>query len=368
MLRTMGEEDDEDVREPLLIDFIAEKVGVGKLAGILPGHIDPAYILAFLGPFLDIGVIDVYRYIVAGKPMFVQRPQLLITLAGMVFGVYGIHWMRDAYADAGGSLRAAEKNGKSEFTEEFETIVSFRTKLYVWGISLVLSLFNAFFILGIPEIIDAEGVIGAFVLNVISGPLVFLPIIIEFAFLYFGIHVLLPQKILNANPKLFFYDSRQMGGLGKVGSLFKHSYYLYSTGLLMYSLLFYGPQLAGEFAVSLYPEIPDFVTISFLLLWGLGVISIASSMYFVHRLISLKKDEEFGRINEHLHEKLDNPYDIDLNDPPNQTELDQIQYHLEKVRSTREYSSTFTTLTQIGISAILPQVLNILTQATLVST
>ncbi|SEV88234.1 hypothetical protein [Halobacterium jilantaiense] len=355
-------------QEPLLIDFIAEKLRFKKISDFLPGNIKPAYILAFLGPFIDIGIIDPYRYIVADEPMFVQRPQLLITLGGLVFGVYGIYWMRDTYVDAAKSLSVAEGADENEFTGNFEEIVSFRTKLCALGVFIIISFSNIFFIQGLSQSIRLEGVLGTIVVNVISNPLATFPVIVEFGLMYFGITVLMPGKIENADVKLFFYDSRRMGGFGKIGNLFKRSYYLYSIGLLMYSLVIYGPPLAGEFAVSIYPNAPRYLTIAFMIMWVFGVLSISSSMYRTHRVILKKKNKELDRVNERLHTLLDQPYDIELDDPPHQEELNSIQNHLEKVRSTREYPSTFITWTQIGISVVLPQLLNISIQATLIST
>jgi hypothetical protein len=355
----------ERYREDLLIDVIAEKLGFGRLAGILPGDIEPAYIFVATGILLDFGVVDTYNYVIADKNTVVQDPLALIVPVGFVLAVVGIHWMRDSYADAVSSLRVAEQEDEEEaFAEQFEEIVPFRAKLWGWGIGVLLIALNLFALIGISTVIEIEGVLGAFVSNAIISPLIAVPLIIEFAMLYVGIHILVPRRIANADLDLFFYDPRKMGGFAKVGDLLKRSYYLYTIGLLLYFFLIYGPIIFDSIIQTPYPEPTAVIAVMFTGLWLLGVISIAYSMYRIHMVMSAKKEQRIEEIEDELRGLLEDPYDINSDNLADHDKLDEIQHRLEQVRSTREYPSTFTMWTQIGISVILPQILNVAMQVT----
>lgn len=100
----------------------------------------------------------------------------------------------------------------------------------------------------------------------------------------------------------------------------------------------------------------------FTVLWLVGIISIGYSMYRVHTLMSEKKAREINKIEAQIRSMLDDPYDIRNSNLAGNEELEEIQHRLEQVRSTREYPSTFTMWTQIGISVLLPQALQLVVQ------
>lgn len=361
----MNEDATDRYREPLLIDAIATNLGFDRLADALPGDIEPAYLLVATGIFLDFGVVDSYNYFIADKNSIAQDPLALIVPIGFVVAVVGIHWMRDSYADAISSLRVAEQEGDKEaFASQFEEIVPFRAKLWGWAIGVVLITLNLVFLIGIPTVIDIEGIFGAFVSNAIMSPLITVPLIIEFGMLYVGIHVLVPRRIAKADLDLFFYDPRQMGGFAKIGELLKRSYYLYTVGLILYFLLIYAPIIFDSVIQTPYPEPTTAIAVMFTGLWLLGVLSIAYSMYRVHMVMASKKEHRIEEIEAELRDLLDDPYDINSDNLADHNKQEEIQHRLEQVRSTREYPSTFTMWTQIGISVILPQILNVAMQVT----
>jgi hypothetical protein len=191
---------------------------------------------------------------------------------------------------------------------------------------------------------------------------VYVPLIVEFGLLYIGVHFFLPRRMLKADLDLFFYDPRKMGGFAKVGELLKRSYYLYTAGVILYFTLIYGVVLLNDYITSPYPEPSNTLAIMFTVLWLVGLFSIGYSMYRVHTLMSKKKAREIDEIETQIRGMLDDPYDIHNSNLAGNEQLEEIQHRLEQVRATREYPSTFTMWTQIGISVLLPQALQLLVQ------
>lgn len=229
-------------------------------------------------------------------------------------------------------------------------------------IGLLLLFGNHFILLGIPTLLEIQGVVSTVLYNFTLQPLVYVPLIIEFGLLYVGIHVFLPRRIVKADLDLFFYDPRNMGGFATVGELLKRSYYLYTAGLVLYFVLIYGVIFLNEYISSPYPEPSSALAVMFTVLWLVGIGSIGYSMYRIHTLMSAKKAREIDRIEERIREKLSDPYDIYNSHLADDEELGSIQHRLEQVRATREYPSTFTMWTQIGISVLLPQALQLIVQ------
>lgn len=357
-----------DYEETLLIEVFAAKLGFNRLSDLLPGTIYPPYLLVAATLFVEYGVVDGYNYFIADKSSIAEDPLAVIVGFGLILAVAGIRWMRDNYAEAIASLRVSERDGPEDGTGDqpisnhFEEIVPFRIKLLAYVGGLILLYINVFVLLGVPTLLEIEGTFGTVVINFILQPLVYVPLLVEFALLYVGIHVLVPRRIAKADLDLFFYDPRNMGGFAKVGQLLKRSYYLFTVGLLLYFTLIYGSVILDQLIPTPYPEPTAAITVMFTLLWILGVASIAYSMYRIHTVMAAKKERRIEEIEAELRELLDDPYDINQAHLANHDKKDEIQHRLEQVRSTREYPSTFTMWTQIGISVILPQALNLVVQ------
>lgn len=349
-------------KETLLIDYIARKFGFQRLTGRLSIDVPPAYLFVVSVLLVQYGVVDSYNYFIADKASLATDPLSILVPIGFVVAVVGIHWMRDSYAEAIASLRVSEQKTDAEITSLFEEIVPFRVKLYGWAIGLVLIYINLFVLLGASTVIEIEGVVQTVFSNLLVVPFITVPLITEFALLYVGIHVIVPRRIAKADLDLFFYDPRKMGGFAKIGQLLKRSYYLYTVGLLLYFFLIYGPIIFDEILFTPYPEPSVAIAAMFSLLWLVGVISIGYSMYRVHVIMAAKKKQRIEEIETEIRGLLDDPYDIHSSNLADHEELEEIQHRLEQVRSTREYPSTFAMWTQIGISVLLPQALNLVVQ------
>lgn len=185
---------------------------------------------------------------------------------------------------------------------------------------------------------------------------------VEFVLLYFSIHVLLPRRIASTDIGLFFYDPRNMGGLAPIGQLFKRTYYLFTAGLLLYFVVVYGHIIFSEVIQNPYPE-PGLVTTAFFsFAWFVGLGLTTYSMYTIHRVMSSEKEQRIRRLEERMREAIDNPYDIESAKITDSEKLDDTRRRLKQVRATKEYPTTFTMWSQILISVLLPQAVNLAVQ------
>jgi uncharacterized membrane protein YciS (DUF1049 family) len=355
---------DSDYSEKLLIERIAEILGFAWLADRLPWNVYPPYLLVAVTLIIEYGVIDGYNFFVAGKVSVVSDPISIVTALGLILAVVGIRWMRDTYAEAMTQLHVSQhkSTGSAGHPITFEYIIAFRLKIAAYGVGLLLLFGNHFLLLGIPTLLEIQGVVSTILYNFTLQPLVYVPLIVEFGLLYVGIHFFLPRRMLKADLDLFFYDPRNMGGFAKVGELLKRSYYLYTAGLVLYVVLIYGVIFLNEYITSPYPEPSTALAVMFTALWLVGIVSIGYSMYRVHTLMSDKKAREIDKIENQIRGMLDDPYDIHNSNLAGDENLKEIQHRLEQVRATREYPSTFTMWTQIGISVLLPQALQLVVQ------
>jgi hypothetical protein len=355
---------DSEYSEKLLIERIAELLGFAWLADRLAWNVYPPYLLVAVTLVLEYGVIDGYNFFVAGKVSVVSDPISIVTAFGLILAIVGIRWMRDTYAEAMSHLRVSQhkSTANAEHPITFEYIIPFRVKIAAYGVGLLLLFGNHVILLGIPTLLEIQGVVSTILYNFTLQPLVYVPLIVEFGLLYVGIHFFLPRRMIKADLDLFFYDPRNMGGFAKVGELLKRSYYLYTAGLMLYFTLIYGVIFLNEYITSPYPEPSNALAVMFTALWLVGLVSIGYSMYRVHTLMSDKKGREIDKIEDQIRGRLDDPYDIHNSNLASDENLEEIQHRLEQVRTTREYPSTFTMWTQIGISVLLPQALQFVVQ------
>lgn len=353
-------------RETLLIESVAETLQIEPLCHwLFDREVYGPYVLVGLAVVLEYVIFDAYNYFITGKSSFAFAgdPFSLMIGVGMIIAVIGVRYMIDGYADAIGRLRIEERDIKDTHRNMFERTFPRNSKLVFYFIGFILYYLNLVFILGLSTEFAIEGIAVGVGQEFILFPLVYLPLIIDFLITFLAIHFLLPRRIDKADLRLFFYDPRNMGGFGPVGELFKRSYYAYTAGLLAYFLLIYGAVLLSTVIESPYPEPGASVAIFFTIAWLIGFSSIAHSMYRVHTIMKSEKDQRIRRLEERIHAAIDNPFDIENAEVIDQETLEDCQRRLEQVRNTKEYPTTFTMWSQIIISVLLPQALNMAVQA-----
>jgi len=350
-------------RETLLIESVSQALRIKPLFHRLFGReVYGPYVLVGLAVVLEYGIFDPYNYFVTGKSSFSDPFSLMIGV-GMILAVIGSRHMIDGYADAINRLRIEDRGVDDSHQTIFERTFPHKSKLAFYVGGLTLYYINLFFNLGLSTEFAIEGVVVGVGQEFILFPLVYLPLIIDFLVTFLAIHFLLPRRIAKVELQLFFYDPKNMGGFGPVGELFKRSYYAYTAGLLVYFLLIYGAVLLSTVVESSYPEPGLGVAIFFTLAWLLGFISIANSMYRVHAIMASEKEERIRRLEERIHTAIDDPFDIENAEIVDQETFEDSRERLEQIRQTREYPTTFTMWSQIIISVLLPQALNMAVQA-----
>ncbi|WP_299332940.1 hypothetical protein [Haloplanus sp.] len=348
------------VEEPLLVERFAEVLRVDRLAELLPGDIYPPYL--YLAAFLviDFGIVNTYSH-VTGDATYVllDSPYVVVGPLGLLLAAVGISYLFSNYASAveGLPLDSLDRDDIAVF----ERIVPFRVKLVVYGIAVVGVYVNGIVNVGLGNIVATEGAAG--LINwLFVWEVGYIPFVVEFGLMYFGVHVLLPRRIANADVTMFFYDPRNMGGFASVGQLLKHSYYLYTAGLLLYFVLTYGSVLFS-FGGTV-PTKPGVVeAVFFSAAWTIGVASIAYSMMTLHRVMASKKEQRINELEADIEDIIRNPYDINKSEVTDEERLKDIDRRRQEISDTRVYPATFTMWSQIIISVLLPQALNMAVQA-----
>jgi hypothetical protein len=350
-------------RDRLLVEDIARTLGFDWLATRLPGDVYPPYLYYGSLVVFEVFVLNTYKHLTGGTHAFLATPTWAAIPVGLLLGVVGVRYMADGYADAVAGLRVNDRVDDGD-TAAFERMVPRRVKLAVYVVAVVCYFLNLFVFTGAGEILAYEGPVVFVVSYLFLMPFVYVPLVVEFALVYFGIHFLVPHRIDRANLGLFFYDPRNMGGFADVGQLLKRSYYLYTAGLLLYFLLVYGPFILSQFGTIPIPEPSLFVAAFFSAAWLVGLASIAHSMVRLHRIMAAEKRERIRELETEMRDIIDNPYDINASAVDDTERLEDIRRRLEQVRNTRVYPATFTMWSQIAISVILPQVLQFAVRVT----
>lgn len=349
----MGSVSRERFRDTLLIEKFAAVLRFDELSTRLFGREE-------YGPHLLLGSAIALSYAFRA-PLLLAEPWRLTTSAAIIGGLWlglaGAIYMRDGYASAVTRLQLDERPTDHD-PSQFETIVPLRIQLAIYVVAVVATYLNVFFGTGLDTLVSEAGTWPIVVRVFVAAPLVYIPIIIDVGTTFLGVHFLLPRRLAKSDINLFFYDPRNMGGFAPIGQLLKRSYYIYTGGLLAYFFFIYIPIIFSEIIESSY-EANAMTAVFFSLAWLAGVLSIGYSMWKVHTLMAEKKERRLRELEEDLQGVIENPYDIRTSSVSDEGRRDEITRQLEHVRSMKEYPTTFTMWSQILISVILPQILNV---------
>lgn len=345
-------------QEPLLTEWLAARFGFDYLADRLPGEIAAQYLYLLTFLIIDVGLVNTYIHFYTDKGhVFVDQPYVIVAPLGLMLAAFGIRYFVNAYDDILTSLPVTTDGTAAD---HFDQLVSLRTKLILYAFSALAMYLLVFVNVGINNIIAAEGT-ASLINYLVVWQVGYLPFILEFGVLYFALHVLLPRRIMKADVSMFFYATRNMGGFAPLGQLLKYSYYLFTVGLLLYFVLVYGPVLFSFDEVI--PATPGVIeAVLFSVAWVLGVFSIVYSMVTIHRVMASEKDQRIDELEAEMEEVIENPYDINNSSVDMET-LEDIRQRRQEIRDTRVYPASFTMWSQIFISILLPQAMNLAIQA-----
>lgn len=347
-------------RDKLIIELIAERCRIGPVVErLFDFDVYPPYVLVGAAVFIEYGIFDLYNYFVSGKNSFIVEPNSLAVPAMVILGVVGARYIHDTYDTAITRLRLEDRNTSADLAQ-FNGLLSLRIRIGVWLLFAAITAGFAVFVLGIQNLIATDG-IGLFIYGQIVSRLVYIPVLADFGLAYFAVHLAIPRRLKQADIGLFFHDPRKMGGFQPIGELLKRSYYLYTIILILYFVQTKVPILLSEYLPAPYqsPEAP-IITLVLTVGWGIGVITIGYSMYSVHKIMKSKKENRIAELESDLVSIMQNPFDVREAEVTEQDQYDMIQERLQHVRDTRTYPTTFTMWSQIFISVLLPQALNLL--------
>jgi hypothetical protein len=345
-----------------LTEQFAEHLRFDALAERLPGpNVYPPYLLVATGILIEYGILDPYSHFVAGEGSFITNPSQLAIPAMAVIAVVGARYIHDSYAEAIEALGIKERDDGGE-PNAFEGLLSLRLRLGVYLLVLIGVYVFEITVIGFPTLL-VTGNLGRFVYwRAITFPLIVLPPLIEFGLSYFAVHIAVPRRLLRADIGLFFYDPRNMGGFGPIGELLKRTYYLYTAVLLLYFVQTHAPVILERYIDSPYPAPGPFIQVLLSIGWLVGLLTIAYSMYRVHSIMKADKEERISELESELKDIIDAPYDIHTASITDREAFETIERRLERVRATKTYPTTFAMWSQIFISVLLPQALNLVVQ------
>lgn len=86
-------------------------------------------------------------------------------------------------------------------------------------------------------------------------------------------------------------------------------------------------------------------------------------MLTMHRVMAGRKEQRISELEAEIEDIIQNPYDINNSEVTDEERLDDIYRRRQEIRDTRVYPATFTMWSQIVISVLLPQALNMAAQA-----
>lgn len=356
---------EERYRNTLIIEIIARKVGADTLSERLFGTDSYGlYVFVGLGLFIEYGVFDVYNYVVTGKSSFITAPNTLAIPAMTVLGVVGLRYIHDEYASAVVGIGVEDKhtNVDEDVQDEFAGLVSFRIRLGAYILALIANYTFIAIVFGASGLIEIGGLGLVLYAQLVTFPLIIIPILTELAISYVAIHVLLPRRLKKADMGLFFYDPRNLGGFQPIGELLKHSYYIYTAILLLWFLQTHLPLIFTTVLNSPYPGPDPIFQVVLSAFWLVGVVSIGYSMYHVHSLMKSKKEERISTLEDEIKDIVEDPYDATPTNITDDERYESAQKNLEEVKRTKTYPTTFAMWSQIFLSVLLPQALNMVFQ------
>lgn len=345
---------------PTLLERLTSTSRVDWLVEKLPIAIDsPSYIYVSVFILLDGLILNTYTHLTGGTHAVVRNPFHIALYLSILLAAVGAKYMHNGHVDA---MSVLVERGICDTEQADDYALSLRSKLLFYAVGLGGFFGYQVFVIGIDTVLQVQGIAGV-VFTLVLLPGCYLPVAIDFVSEYITLHILIPRWLTGQDVGLFFFDPQNMGGFQPVGSLLKDSYYLYTGGLLLYLMFYYGifiTPLQGNIA-----NIPGVAEATmFTVLWLFGLLTISYSMYKIHKIMKSERGTQLRKIEREIHDIIDNPHDISHAEITDQDRLDALEYRLEQIQATSEYPTTFTMWTQIGISVLLPQVLQLTLQAT----
>jgi len=337
------------------LDQVASLVGFRRLADRLPFDISPSMTAVLTGVVIDVFVLQPYQYLVGKTPTIVENPFWILTPLTILTVVYLTRSLHRRYEQALKDMRIEERTANYS---QFQTLVPDRFRWACFLVFIGIIFVNLLFFITIPVVLK-DGGIPALFGNVVLVPFVYVPVATDAIATYLGIQLVLPRRVENSDIELDFLDPERLGGLRPVGELIKHSYYYTAGAIIGFAVFIYAPTLFDSLSQPIPPT--AITNLLFTAAWLIAAGVLGHSLYIFHRFMHTQKREKLLELDQQFREVVDGPWDITNHQIPagKQERAAEIQEHMNRITSTKEYPATFAMWSQLLIGLILPKAVQI---------
>jgi len=292
----------------------------------------------------------------------ILSPITVVIPVGVLIGAASLHYFNDRYKVL---LSDLHKRGNIAETTNYRinSIVTFRRQVGIYTVLIAIYWWFLFFRVDIITLFMNGLIIDVFAYFFLNS-FVYIPLIADFLIVYTVIQLILPLKLISSNGdfNLFFYDPRDLGGLGRLGELMKESYYVYALCLMLYLLMSYGPYIFPNLPAARLNPPGRFQAILFTSAWAFGTGIILISLHKIRKFVQQQKEEKLSTLESRVRNLQDDPYDLNRLSVGDNAKYESIQHNIKQIKNTREYPLTLTMWIQIIISVVLPQILQVVLQ------
>lgn len=316
------------------------------------------YLFIWLFLIIDVPVLSTisYFYYGGGFPI-VRNPFWILAVVLLTFTVWATMRVRDRYGSKVKKLNLPKKDekAKKEFFEIYSRKVRYFFLISGIGFYFLWLSFNFYSFLSIEGLVPF---IGKFLLII---PFVYIPVGLEFASLFVGIHLSLPRKIRKFDIHPDFTDPERHGGFKPLGSLIKFSSQLYFGIIILYTMFFYsGP---------VFSSTPMGTTDIFFFIgaWVFGIIAYFVPLLWIHRFMVKKKEKKKRKIDKKMRD-LGGENDFKSfpdGNPQNLDEMSEYVYYylaLDHVDQMNEYPFDLGMTQELLSVALIPITISLVNQ------
>lgn len=319
----------------------------------------------FIIVVVEYGFLKTIGHFIGNTHSLVVSPITIIIPIGILTGSFGLQYIWDSYVNM--ILKFYNKGYIENISQySIKNVVPVNMQIILYSISIALYWWFLFFRFDIISLlIIYNNYIDTFIFLFFNSFL-YIPLVIDFFISFITIQLIVSDNLISSSDfDIFFYDPRDFGGLKEFGGLLKKSYYFYTIALLLYLLLSYGPYIFPQIPAARRnpPGIVQAILFSSSWIIGTGVLLV--SLYRLSDYIKRRKNIEMNRLERRIQKLINKPYNLEQLNIDNKREYEALQHNIEQVKRTSNYPMTVEMWVQIGISVLLPQVLEIILQVIL---
>jgi len=329
-------------QQDIWLDTIVRPLGFGWLSARLPGNLPPSVLYAGIAVIVTNAMNIIYTLSTGGELIYTTNPYYVLDIILLPAAIVAAHSLHREYDQAMDEMEI-EKRATNP-----DPLLNIVPKWFPWTL-LVIGIVTQFVF---PGPVSTYGVTAMFD-NFVVLPFVYTPIVIQFFATYFAIEVLVPIRLWQSDIGIDFLDPEGVGGLRPIGELIKKSYYYIAIGLVGYALITYAPFIDWGWEVSTEANL------LFTAIWAITIAGVGFGVFVLHRFMHREKREEIHLLKEQFRTHIENPYDVQSYEVPEEKEalVADLEEGITRVNDTSEYPATFSMWSQLLLSIALPKAL-----------